>query len=114
MDEWRKLNFLREKIERKDLITSDTNLARKYALPKIHKANCPLRPVVSYINTPSYFMAKYFNNILKLDPQAFSNIKNSLEFISKIKNIKIPDNHIMMSLDVSSLFTQFTIEFGFD
>ena len=54
--------------------------------------------------TPSYFMAKYFNNILKLVPKPFSK-KNSLEFISKIKNIKIPDNHLMMSLDVTSSST---------
>ena len=50
-------------------------------------------------------MANYFNNILILVPKSSSNIKNSLEFISKIKNIKIPDDHIMMSLNVISLFT---------
>ena len=76
-----------------------------YGLPKVHKENCPLRPVASYINTPFYLMAKYFNNILKLVPKPFSNIKNSLEFISKIKNIKIPQNHIMISLNVTSLYT---------
>ena len=75
LDEWRKLIFLGQKIERKYLITSNSNLARMYGLPKVHKANYPLRPVVSYINTPSYFMAKYFKNILKLVPKPSSNIK---------------------------------------
>ena len=32
-------------------------------------------------------------------------VKNSVEFITDIKNIKIPANHVMMSLDVTALFT---------
>ena len=85
LDEWRKLNLLGDKMERKDPITTNTNLARMYGLPKVHKDNCPLRPVVSYINSP-YFMVKFFNNILKSVRKPFSNIKNSFEFINKIKN----------------------------
>ena len=76
-----------------------------YGLSKVHKVNCPLRPVVSYINTPSYFMAKYFINIRKSVPRPFSNMKNSLDFISKIKNLEIPNNHIIISSDLTSLFT---------
>ena len=57
-----------------------------YGLPKVHKENCPLRPVVPYINNPSYFMEKFVNNILKPVPKPPSIIKNSFEFISKIKN----------------------------
>ena len=87
LDKWRKLNLLGDKIERKDLITTNTNLARMYGLSKVHKYNFPLGSVVSYnINTPSYFMPKFFNNIFKSVPKPPSNIKNSFEFISKIKN----------------------------
>ena len=55
-------------------------------------------------------MAKYFDNILKSVPTPFYNIKNSLEFISKIKNKKIPYNHTMASLDVNSLFTNVLLD----
>ena len=110
LDEWRKLNLLGDKIERKDLITTNTSLARMYGLPKVLKDNCPLRPMVSYINTPSYFMGKFFNNILKSVPKPPSNIKNSFEFISKIKNLKIPNNYTIMSLDVISLFTEIPLD----
>ena len=110
LDEWRKLNLLGDKIERKDLITINTNLARMYGLPKVHKENWPLRPVVSYINTPSYFMAKFFNNILKSFPKPPSIIKISFEFISKIKNQNIPNHYTMMSLDVISLFTNIPLD----
>ena len=51
--------------------------------------------MVSCINFPSYFMAKFLNNILKSVPKPFSNIKNSFEFINKIKNFKIPNNYTM-------------------
>ena len=110
LDGWRKSNLLGEKIQRKDIITTNTNLSRMYGLPKVHKENWPLRRVVSYTNTPSYFMAKYFDNILKSVPNTFCNIKNSLEFISKIKNKKIPYNHTMVSLDVNSLFTNVPLD----
>ena len=39
-----------------------------------------------------------------LEEPKFS-FKNSVEFITDIKNIKIPSNHVMMSLDVTALFT---------
>ena len=106
------MNLLGDKIERKDLITINTNLARMYGLLKVHKDNCPLRPVVSYINSPFYFMAKFFNNILKSVPKPFSNIKNSFEFINKIKNLKIPNNYTMISLDAISLFYQNSFRLG--
>ena len=32
-------------------------------------------------------------------------IKNSYDFIDKIKDIKIPEDHILISLDVTSLYT---------
>ena len=35
LDEWRKLNLLGVKIERKDLITINTNLARMYGLSNV-------------------------------------------------------------------------------
>ena len=43
---WRLKGYLGKNIERNDLITDSTNLARLYSLPKIDKENCQLRPVV--------------------------------------------------------------------
>ena len=56
--------FIGKNIERKYLIIDNTNLARLYGLPKIHKENCPLRPVVPCIVCPTYFHLKTMNNIL--------------------------------------------------
>ena len=55
-------------------------------------------------------MEKFFNNILKSVPKPFLNIKNSFEFIHKIKNLKIPNNYTMISLDVISLSTNIPLD----
>ena len=62
--------------------------------------------IVSSIGSPLHDFAKLLLKNLKkgLEEPNFS-VKNSVEFIRNIKNIKIPSNHVMMSLDVTSLFT---------
>ena len=58
-----------------------------YGLPKIHKENCPMRPVVSCTDTPTYFLAKTFKDILNQAlPKPLSFIKNSVKVRSKIQN----------------------------
>lgn len=42
-------NFLPFKYHKNQLTQTDTNLARAYGLPKIHKPDIPLRPVISLI-----------------------------------------------------------------
>ena len=39
-----------------------------------------------------------------------SHIDNSYALIKKLKNIEIPDDYILLSLDVTSLFTNITLE----
>lgn len=36
-----------------------------YGLPKIHKTDIPLTPVVDYINSPTYNLSRYLAKILK-------------------------------------------------
>ena len=75
-----------------------------------HKENCPLRPVVSCINSPAYFLSKTLNNILNESlPKPNSFMKNFIDLIDRIKNVKIPHNYVLLSLDVSSLFTNVPI-----
>lgn len=38
---------------------------RLYGLPKIHKMEVPLRPIVSYINTPTYELSKLVSRLIK-------------------------------------------------
>lgn len=81
-------------------------VAKLYGLPKIHKINTPFRPIVSSIGTPLYNLSSFLSVILnKTVGKSFTAVKNSAEFKDKIKNIILPKDHIILSLDVISLFT---------
>jgi hypothetical protein len=75
-------------------------------LPKIHKPEKSVRPIVSAINAPTSKISKWltneFNN-LPIKQSSFS-VQNSLDFINRIKDIRLKDSEILVSFDVSSLF----------
>lgn len=78
-----------------------------YGLPKLHKDNIPIRPVVSYINAPTYKLCQKLNKILPTVINLKNNysIKNTSQFIERVKNINLPDNACLVSFDVKNLFT---------
>ena len=52
-----------------------------YWLPKIHKLGIPLRPVVSCIGSPSYYLSKFISKMISpLFGKTQSHIKNSNTF----------------------------------
>ena len=88
--------------------------AKFYGLPKIHKPDHPLRPIVSFCGSPTYNLASFYNNIISCNvPPPFSRVKNSFDFIDKIKNIQVPLSHKIISLDAVSLFTNVQIGLAF-
>ena len=91
---------------RKKLIPQDPKTPCIYGLPKIHKENTPLRPIVSAIDAPSYKLAKYLAKILQPKvEEAQSYVKNSQHFLQIIKDIRVNREDILVSFDVASLFT---------
>ena len=57
-----------------------------YGLPKIHKKEVPLRPIVSCIQSPSYDLSKYIASIISpLAGKTGFFVKNSGHFIEMIK-----------------------------
>ena len=81
---------------------------RIYGLPKIHKADVPLRPIVSCVNTFAYDLSAYLANILSpLTGKPEYIVTNSAHFVSTVSNETILDNEIMVSFDVESLFTKY-------
>lgn len=103
-DEWVKESRIDE-IYAKNLKTHNGFVAKLYGLVKIHKNNS-IRPILSCIGSPLYNLAKFLSNIFKPSVGLKdSHIKNSTEFVEKIKNIKLPPGYILISLDVTSLFT---------
>ena len=79
-----------------------------YGLPKVHKTGYPIRPIISTIGSFQYELSKYLARaIRKASPPANSYIKDSFEFVNKIKNTVLnkEKSYIMCSFDVESLYT---------
>ncbi|XP_044760294.1 uncharacterized protein LOC123317749 [Coccinella septempunctata] len=77
-----------------------------YGLCKIHKQGFPLRPIVSFVGSPGYNISKFVSNILSnLNPMFTYSIKNSTELLDRIGNIVVPDDHVLISFDAESLYT---------
>ncbi|XP_025271336.1 uncharacterized protein LOC112639971 [Camponotus floridanus] len=102
---WRKNNLISE-LTYRNLNCTNGNLPRCYGLPKIHKDGFPLRIIVSALGSPVYNVSSYIHNILyKSIKKPNSFIKDSWSFAQNIKNTVINEDNIMISLDVTSLFT---------
>ena len=90
----------------KTLRSSDSALPRIYELPKIHKPKVPLRPIVSFIGTATYQLAKFLKQILvPLVGNTQYTAKNSSEFVEMVSSIKLGKSESPVSFDVVSLFT---------
>lgn len=90
--------------------TTDTP-PKFYGLPKIHKQNNPLRPIVSSIGSISYNCAKYIAEILNpIVGKTEHHIKNSQQFADIIKHYRVEDDEELRSYDVSALFTSVPVD----
>ena len=93
-------------------------------LPKIHKPPSEWtipnkmpkgRPIISDCNSISEKVAEYIDNHLKLKAsQHPSYIKNTYDFIDKIKDVLIPPNSLLITLDVESMYTNILHEKGLE
>ena len=92
------------------LKSTDSQAPRFYGPPKIHKPAVPIRPIVSYTNSPLYQLSRYIADILrpytKLNQQ---HCKNSNDFSQFIRQQTIDPDEIMVSFDVESLYTNIPI-----
>ncbi len=77
-----------------------------YGLPKIHKIAIPLRPIISSIGSVTYNIARFLADLIgPLAGKTRHNIKNSADFVQKVKDILVLDDETITSYDVVSLFT---------
>ena len=89
--------------------TSET-VPKFYGLPKVHKNNVPLRPIVSSIGSITYKTAKFLASILSpLVGKTEHFVKNSIQFVKKIKELEVPPGRKMVSFDVTALFTSIPV-----
>ncbi|XP_052739858.1 uncharacterized protein LOC112042946 isoform X2 [Bicyclus anynana] len=110
-----KIIKLLQSINDKNLLTKlrpcNPTSPKIYGLPKIHKPDWPLRPIVSQIDSPTYMASKHLATLLKpFTGNTSSFVKDSKHFVRIIKNEIISDSEIMVSFDVESLFTNVPVE----
>ena len=79
--------------------------ATLYGLPKIHKKDVPLRPIMAAYNTAPFKLSKFLVNILSEFSTNEFTVKNSYEFTKTLNQAKLPNNFFMCSFDITSLFT---------
>ena len=82
-----------------------------YGLPKIHKPDTPLRPIVSSCGSVTYGVAKELAKILKpLVGKSPHHINSTQDFVEQAKHFKLESGECLSSLDVSALFTSVPID----
>lgn len=88
------------------LFSSDECTPKMYGLPKIHKPECPLRPIVSFIGSPTYNLSKYFAELISsLTGNNNLTVWNSQEFVGPVRDEVLNEKDIMVSFSDVSLFT---------
>ena len=86
-----------------------------YGLPKIHKEDVPLRPIVSCIGSPLQQLAKYLAKQLQPHTDNMeSNVKNASHFVELLKNQTVQPGDLLVSFDVVSLFTNIPVDEAID
>ena len=117
-----KVNALVEDWHRADLIDNKVKYfltarrcktAKFYLLPKIHKKNIPGRPIVSAIGCPTENLSAFVDALLC--PLVDSNpsfIRDTTDFINKISTVRLKENSIIFTCDVTSLYTRINHPLG--
>ena len=88
---------------------------RMYGLPKLHKQDVPLRPILSMINAPQHAMAKWLTEVLQpvLAKYSERTVKDSFEFCTVLQGFKSERNvsqTFMCSFDIKSFFTNIPLD----
>ena len=88
---------------------------RMYGLPKLHKQDVPLRPILSMTNAPQHAMAKWLTEVLQPVLKKYSEhtVKDSFDFCTIIQGFESDWNlsqTFMCSFDIKSLFTNIPLD----
>lgn len=105
------------------LLGSGTPRPRRfYLLPKIHKDPVtwsspykipPGRPIVSDCDSESYYTAEYIEHFLGPISQRHSSyLKDTYDFIEKTKDLRIPTDAFLFTIDIDSLYTNIETRAG--
>ena len=84
-----------------------------YTLTKIHKPTPVGRPIISGCDGPTERISSFVDYILQpIAKTQKSYLKDTTDFINFIERAKVPENTILVSMDVTSLYTNIPQEEG--
>jgi len=122
-------NMLNEKYINKkqfDYLSGPLDIKNRtfYLLPKIHKKpeSWPQpglmpegRPIVSDVNSETYRISELIDSFINpLATKHETYIKNTYDFIDKIRNFEIGSNYLLVTGDITSLYTNMNIDRSID
>ena len=87
---------------------SQEQIPKFYGLPKIHKSFKkipPLRPIVAQCNSMLTPITKFIDHVLQPLSQSYLDyLQNSTSLVGILENLQIPDEAILVTIDVESLY----------
>ena len=82
-----------------------------YALPKTHKPDVPLRPIVSFIHSPTYQLSKHLVSILSpIIGNSLYKVCNPSDFADFINFQSLQSDENLVYFSVVSLFTNVPVD----
>ena len=82
-----------------------------YGLPKIHKPNTPLRPIVSSRGSVTYGIAKVIAKILKpLVCKVLHHIQSTKDCVDRVSKVTLQTGECLCTYDVTALFISVSVD----
>ena len=96
----------------KRVVPTASSRPRMYGLPKVHKVNTPMRPILSMTGSPQYKVSQWICELLQPVVQKYGVhcVKDSFTFCEFLDNSDVPYDGFMCSFDVVSLFTNVPLD----
>ena len=90
----------------RNLVPKDCKTPAFYFLPKIHKQKITGRPIISGNNCPTEKISAFIDEHIKqFVPHIKSYVRDTPDFIKKIENFKLNGDYFLVTMDVTSLYT---------
>ncbi|XP_068684490.1 uncharacterized protein [Montipora foliosa] len=92
------------------VVQKGSRLAHLYGLPKTHKKKLAMRPILSATGTYNYKLAKWLDEKLKPLSVNDHTVGDIFVFADELREMKIKEHDVLVSYDVSSLFTNVPVD----
>lgn len=106
-DTLKHINFTMNWREKYSLINMNPSAPTLKSLPKVHKENMPIRPIVNGRTGPTYKLEKFLQRFLKTNYSFKENrsIESSITFANRLKDFHTKTTDRILSLDIVNMYS---------